>query len=184
MKLWMGMIIIRTTVEIPSLDLYCCAQYPMSMINDSHKSTSTQLENTLHEYFVKKAPALPENIKEIIVKIAPYLTIISLIVTIPALFILLGLGGVVTTMAPLGGMRGVQSTTAVWLSLLFLIPVVILEAMAIPGLFSRSQKAWKFLYWAQIISVISSLVQLQLFNAILSAIIGFYILFQIKSHYK
>lgn len=154
------------------------------MVTESHNGSLAQLENTLHEYFVTKAPALPGNIKELMVKIAPYLTIISLVITIPALLVLIGLGGVVTTMAPLGGIRAVQSTTAVWLSLLLLVPVLILEAMAIPGLFARAIKGWRFLYWAQIISVVSNIVELNILNALLTAIIGFYLLFQVKSHYK
>ena len=35
-----------------------------------------QLESVLEEYLVKKAPGIPANIKELIVKFAPWLTII------------------------------------------------------------------------------------------------------------
>lgn len=144
----------------------------------------TQLEKTLDMYFGKKAPALPNNAKELIVKIAPYLVILSLILTIPAILLIFGLGSVATVFAPLGGVRSVVALPTMWVGILLLVPVVVLEAMAIPGLFSKSAKAWQYMYWAQLISVVSSLVQLNLVSAILSALIGFYLLFQVKSFYK
>ncbi|MEN9407672.1 MAG: hypothetical protein RLZZ455_888 [Candidatus Parcubacteria bacterium] len=149
-----------------------------------NNKTLTQLETTLELYFVKKAPALPLNIKEIIVKIAPYLTIISLILTIPAILLLFGLGSVATMLAPMGGVQTVTGLPTMWLGIVLLIPVVILEAMAIPGLFARKATGWRYMYWAQLVGVVSNLVSLNIMGAIIGAIIGFYFLFQIKSHYK
>lgn len=143
-----------------------------------------QIEQTLDEYFGKKAPQLPQNIKEILVKFAPYLTILGVILTIPAILIIFGLGSVATVLAPMGGVPAVSTLPTMWLSTAFLIPVIILEVMAIPGLFSRSAKAWQYLFWAQLISIISSLLQLNIIGAVLGAAIGFYILFQVKSLYK
>lgn len=154
------------------------------MANANYKDSLKQLEVTLDGFFGKKAPALPQNIKEIIVKIAPYLIIISVIVTLPAIFLLLGLGGLTTMMAPFGDVRSVSSIPTMWISILLLVPVVILEAMAIPGLFSKTATAWKYLYWAQIISVVSSLAQFNIIGAFISALIGFYLLFQVRSLYK
>lgn len=150
----------------------------------NYKNTLNQLEGVIEEYFGKKAPALPANIKEVIVKIAPYLIIVALILTLPAIFVLLGLGGLSTTLAPVGGAQSVSAVPTMWLSILLLIPVVILEAMAIPGLFSRKITAWRYLYWSQLITVVSGLVQFNIIGAITSAVIGFYILFQVKSLYK
>ena len=149
-----------------------------------NNKTLAQLETTLELYFVKKAPALPTNIKEIIVKIAPYLTIISLVLTIPAILVLFGLGSVATMLAPMGGVQTVTGLPTMWLGIVLLIPVVILEAMAIPGLFARKATGWRFMYWAQLVGVVSNLASLNIMGAIIGAIIGFYFLFQIKSHYK
>lgn len=154
------------------------------MVEGTSKNPLTQLEDTLDEYFGKKAPALPQNIREFIVKVAPYLTIIALIFTIPAILFLLGLGSIATMLSPLGGVQSVASGPAMWVGILLLVPVVILEAMAVPGLFSRKAVAWRYVFWAQLISIVSSLVQIQIIGALLSAIIGFYILFQVKSFYK
>lgn len=149
-----------------------------------NNKTLAQLETTLELYFVKKAPALPTNIKEIIVKIAPYLTIISLVLTIPAILVLFGLGSVATMLAPMGGVQTVTGLPTMWLGIVLLIPVVILEAMAIPGLFARKATGWRFMYYAQLVGVVSNLASLNIMGAIIGAIIGFYFLFQIKSHYK
>lgn len=147
-------------------------------------NTLKQLEDTLELYFVKKAPALPTNIKDILVKIAPYLVIISLIMTIPAILLLLGLGGFATTIAPAGGADAVATLPNMWIGIILLIPVVILDAMAVPGLFARKAIGWKYIFWAQLIGVVSSIIQFNIIGGLIGAIIGFYILFQIKSHYK
>ncbi|MEK7185854.1 MAG: hypothetical protein AAB675_00625 [Patescibacteria group bacterium] len=154
------------------------------MSESANKNPLAQLEETLDEYFGKKAPALPQNIKEILVKIAPYLVIIGLIFTIPAILILFGLGSVATVLAPVGGAQSVATVPTMWVGILLLVPVVILEAMAVPGLFSRKIGAWRFVFWATLISIVSSLVQIQILGALLSAVIGFYILFQVKNLYK
>lgn len=153
------------------------------MAKSNYNDVLTQLERTLDEYFGKKAPALPHNIKDLIVKIAPYLVIISVIFMLPALLALVGLGGMMTTFAPFGGMRSVGMVPAMWFSILLFVPVIILEVMAIPGLFSRTITAWRYVYWAQLIAIVASLVQFDIFGAIISALIGFYLLFQIKSFY-
>lgn len=154
------------------------------MAENNYQNYLAQLENTLDEYFNKKAPALPTNIREIIVKIAPYLTILSIIVTLPAILVLLGLGSFATVLAPMGGVQSVSSLPTMWLSIILLIPTIILDAMAIPGLFARSRMGWRYVYWAQLISVVANLLQLNIIGAIIGAFIGFYFLFQVRSYYK
>lgn len=143
-----------------------------------------KLEATLNEYFGKKAPALPPAAKEFIVKVAPYLAILSAILTLPSILLLLGLGSAATILAPFGGVRSVAMLPTMWISILILIPVAILNIIAIPGLFARKAIAWKYMFWGELISVVSSLVKLNIVGAIISALIGFYILFQVKSFYK
>ncbi|HLB61109.1 MAG TPA: hypothetical protein VJL83_05905 [Patescibacteria group bacterium] len=154
------------------------------MAKSNYNNVLTQLERTLDEYFGKKAPALPANVKDIIVKIAPYLVIISVIFMLPGLLALFGLGGMMTAFAPFGGMGSAGMVRGMWVSILLFVPVIILEVMAIPGLFSRTITAWRYVYWGQLIAIVASLVQFDIFGAIISALIGFYILFQIKSFYK
>ena len=56
------------------------------------KSYLKQLEDLLSEYLVKKAPALPANIKEAIVNFAPWVTLVVLILTLPVVLAVFGLG--------------------------------------------------------------------------------------------
>ena len=154
------------------------------MAENNWKGMLGRLEKTLDVYFGKKAPALPQNAKEIIVKIAPILAIIAVVITIPAILVLLGLGGLATVVSPMGGVRSVSALPTMWISILLLIPTIILELMAIPGLFARKMIAWRYMYWAQLISIVSSLIQFNLIGAIISALIGFYLLFQVRNLYK
>jgi branched-subunit amino acid transport protein len=87
-------------------------------------------------------------------------------------------------LAPFGGVQAVSAVPTMWLSIIVLIPVAILEIMAIPGLFAKKAAGWKYMYWAQLVTVVSSLLQLNIIGALISFVIGFYILFQIKSFYK
>lgn len=154
------------------------------MAQANYKEYLNRLENTLNEYFGKKAPALPQNIKGFIVKIAPYLAILLVIFSIPAILAILGLGSLVTMLGPMNNMPYGLSTPMMWINTLALISVTVLNAMAIRGLFSKTEKAWRYMYWAQLIQIIAALLLFNIVGAFISAIIGFYILFQIKSFYK
>jgi len=142
------------------------------MAQSSFPQILSQLETTLEEYFVKKAPPLPENIKEIIVKIAPYLVLLAVVFSIPNFFV------------PGGKMYMTHMAGNLWLSSALLLPVLVLQALAIPGLFNRKKIAWKYMFWAQLIIIVTSLIQLNIGGLIIGGIVGFYILFQVKSLYK
>lgn len=150
----------------------------------SSKNSLSQLEKTLEEYFGKKAPALPQDIKEVIVKLSPYLAILAAIIMVPSIFMLFGLGSLVTVLAPFGGVSSVGLLPNMWFGILILIPVVVLEVMAIPGLFERKITAWRYMYWAQLITAVSSLVKFDIVGAVIVLAIGLYLLFQVKSFYK
>lgn len=134
-----------------------------------------QLETFLDEYMIKKAPfQIPMSGKELIAKIAPYLVILGIIFAIPATILVL----VVSPLLVLGG--GAMAI----ISLLFSLAALVLEAIALPGLFKRTRGAWRLMFYAMIVSIVGSIVGLHLVNAIIGAIIGGYILFQIKEVYK
>jgi hypothetical protein len=61
---------------------------------------------------------------------------------------------------------------------------IVLELMAIPGLFARSIKGWRLLYYATLVGALSSLLSFNVLSGLVSALIGLYFLFQVKSHYK
>jgi len=144
-----------------------------------------QLETLLDEYLGQKAPAMPENIKETLVSFAPYLAIIGIVITIPAVFALLGLGAFVGPFSAFMGpgymMRyGLMYTIGMGA----LVVSAVLEAMAVSGLFKRSMSAWRLMYYSSLVSFASSVLQGSLLGGLIGALIGMYILFQVKAKYK
>ncbi len=134
-----------------------------------------QLEAWLEGVMVKKAPfQIPMGGKNFLAMVAPYLVIIGIVLAIPAtLFVLvtspiLILGG--------GGMAIV--------SFLFSIAALVIEAIALPGLFKRTQASWRLLFYASVVSVLGSIVSFQIVSALIGAIVGWYIIFQVKEVYK
>jgi hypothetical protein len=141
----------------------------------------TEFETMLDDIFGKKAPALPENAKEFLVKAAPYLSILGVVMSLPAIFAVLGLGAIAAPFAALGG---VSAFAGLSFSIIFLIINVVLMVMAIPGLFKRSMGAWRLMFYSTLVSAVSSLVSFSLGGLIIGTAIGFYFLFQLKSYYK
>lgn len=146
------------------------------------KSALGQLESTLETYLVDKAPfAIPSEWKELIVKFAPWISVILMVVALPAILAVLGLGAAVMPFGYLGGMRFGFSYTV---SFVFSIALIILEAMAIPGLFKRSEKGWKLVYYATLLGALQNLITFNLGGLVIGGLISLYVLFQVKSYYK
>jgi len=141
----------------------------------------TQAEKTLDLYFGKKAPAMPENIKELIVKYFPYMIILGLLLTIPGIIMAFGLRSLWAPYAYLGGVR--RSFNFSFWGLLSLVALV-LQALAIPGLLKKSRKSWEYLFYASLVTALASLLNFDLGALVIGSAISFYILFQIKSFYK
>lgn len=139
-----------------------------------------QLEALLTEYLVKKMPALPDGIKEFIVKFSPYFTILMLVIAVPALLAILGFGSFLLPFAALGGALSVWSI----ISLVITILLIGLEIMALPGLFKRKMSAWKLIYYADLVALVQGLFSGNPVGAIIGSLIGLYVLFQVKSYYK
>lgn len=134
------------------------------------------------EKWFAKLPALPANIKEVLVKIAPWL---ALVFGILGVLGSLAATGVVTALSPfmiLGGGLGV-ATGGIVGALLALIGSVLM-LLAFPGLRDRKMTGWKWSFYSESVSVVSLLVALNLVGAVIGALVGFYLLFQIKSYYK
>lgn len=145
------------------------------------KTMMSQLETFFELYLVKKAPSLPNNVKEIIVKYSPYLAVVILLFSLPTLLFVLGLGALVSPFAFLGGVRNGISFS---FGTLILIITLILELMAIPGLFSRKASAWKLVYYATLVNAVYSLITFNLGNLVIGTTLSLYFLFQIKDLYK
>jgi hypothetical protein len=138
------------------------------------ETNTLPLEKELEPIFTKQLPAFPENIKDLFVKIAPFLAIIGVV------FGVLGVG-LTALFSPFAWFAG---SFIYGLGMIFLLIMVILDALAIPGLFAQKMQGWKYMYYAQFVSLIYSLCMGNWFSGILGAFIGFWILFQIKEKYN
>jgi hypothetical protein len=145
-----------------------------------------KLEVTLEEYLGKKAPSLPKEWKEIIVKFAPYLAILSVIFGGFSFLALLGLGAFMAPLGFVGGMMTGRPLLGVGyiVNVLFFGVMILLEGLAISGLFSRSKKAWTFLYWSALVGVVQNIVSFNVGGLIIGGLLSMYFLFQVKEYYK
>lgn len=153
----------------------------MATNSKNYMSYLNNLEEKLNEYFNKKAPALPKKAKEIIVKIAPWLVLIEVILSIPTILSFLGLGMVANPyLAPYTRMYG---ATFIGYAIFWIIEMV-LVAMAFPGLKNRQKKGWNFIFYSTLVGFVPSALYGNLFSLVIGALISFYILFQIREYYK
>ena len=130
-------------------------------------------------YLVKKAPfQLPDGAKEVIVKYGPWITIVLLVIALPPLLFLLGIGSI---LVPFGGVGYARSFG---LAMLFLIAELGLMVMALPGLFARKMSGWRLLFYSQLASIVYSLLSGSIVGAVIGGLIGLYILFQIRLLYS
>lgn len=142
----------------------------------SFNSVMKQLEDTLDVYFRQKLPALPANIKELLVNIAPWLVVVGLVLGSLGLLSLLGIG---SYFRPFVGYSSVFN-----LATIFLIIILILEALAIPGLRAKTKQGWRYIFYASLVAFAQNIIRVDVIGAILGAIISFYILFQVREYYK
>ena len=137
------------------------------------KGLLAQLEAFLDDCMIKKAQ-IPANGKEILAKIAPYLVILGIVLAVPATLLVL----VASPFMIFGG--GILHLVG----FLFALAALVMQAIALPGLFKRAKSSWDMLFYASVVSMIGNVISLNLVGVILGAVIGWYILFQVKALYK
>ncbi len=136
---------------------------------------------TLEGWFAK-APALPKSATDVLVQIAPWLALIFGVLGVLASLAATGLMTALSPMMLLGG--GVGAATGGIVGAVLALVSSVLMLVAFPGLRDRKMAGWKYSFWSEAVSVVSSVVALNLVGAVIGGAIGFYILFQIKSYYK
>ena len=136
------------------------------------------LMGTLEYYFGQKAPQLPAGFKEWLVKFGPWIELILLILAAPMILGLLGLN------IGFRGFLGSYGYASGWgLYSILVAAQLVLQIIALPGLFKRQMAGWNFAFYAMIAGVVASLVMGSIGSAIISVAIGLYFLFQIRSYY-
>jgi hypothetical protein len=134
-----------------------------------------------------KFPQFPDNIKEILVKIAPYLCILGVVFGGLALLAVLGIGVGASAI----GVAAYGSMGIYWVSMGILAIMVVLEGLAISPLMKRQKKGWNNLYYVFLLSLVSGIVGFlgigsfigNLFSLVISFVVGGWILFQTRDKY-
>ena len=130
-------------------------------------------------HLVKKAPIqLPDNAKEWIVQYGPWITLVVLVLTLPVLLAVLGIGTVLMPFA------GVGYATGFGFVAIGLIIEIGLTVMALPGLFARKMSGWTLLFYARLVSLVAGVLSGAVVSALLVALISLYLLFQVRQLYK
>lgn len=147
------------------------------------------LEGWFETMLVKKAPfQIPANGREWIVKAAPWIDLVLLILLLPAILAVFTLGSAVGVFAPA---VGVSVGVFYWVALVVLLLQAVVMGVAIPGLFKRKRGAWRLLYYATLASFLYGMfnwigtpaaVGGLLWGAV-STVISLYILFQVRELY-
>ena len=144
-----------------------------------------EIDRLSTEYFVNKAPfAIPEGWKETIITIMAVFNVIGLIILVPALLVLIGLGAVVAPFAAVGGNANLSLNGIGIVTTLFTIVSFVLMILAAPGLFKREKKAWTYSFYNVLVGVVSNIVTFNVGGLIIGTIINLYVLFQLKSNFK
>lgn len=139
------------------------------------------LEQQLETYFIEKAPfQVPLNIKESIVKYVPWINLVLMIILFPVVLAVLGLGTIFTPVSFLGG---VGAGFSFMLTIIFTVAILILRALALPGLFNRKRSGWVFTYYGDLINVLLNIISLSIIG-LLFDVLFLFILFQVRNYYK
>lgn len=133
--------------------------------------------------YVKKVPALPANIKELLVQFAPWAAILSVVVAIPAVLSIFGMGSYLSAYG-MGGYFFARWGMRYTLMVAFLIANLVLRGLSIKGLFAKSIKGWNFLFYSILLYFVYAIFTFDIVGGIISTLISLYLIFQIRESYK
>lgn len=162
----------------------------------------TKLETSLNDIFVKKAPALPEKAKTIIVQFIPWVTLVlGILAGLSALWLWQWahtVNQLANTVYEWSSSYGVTTQAVdrmnifVWISLLIMLVQAVIYIMAFSPLKSRKKSGWNLLFYASLLYVAYGFVSIfidsyggfgRFIGDLIGAAIGLYFLFQIREHY-
>ncbi|MFO0704065.1 MAG: hypothetical protein U0525_05075 [Patescibacteria group bacterium] len=149
------------------------------------KQYLAEFDKLCTEYLVTKAPfSIPEEWKNLIITIMAWLNVIGIIVAIPVLLALLGLGTILAPLAAISG-QGLNPLSNIGgiIAAVFTVAGLALSIMAAPGLFKREKKAWTLSFYNVLLSMVQSLISFNLGGLIIGGLIGLYVLYQLRSKF-
>ncbi|SKB55241.1 hypothetical protein [Dyadobacter psychrophilus] len=137
------------------------------------------LEKELEPIFLQKFPPFSEAVKEFLVQYGPYFMLVLSIIGIFGLLTALGIGGAALGLGAVSTGIGFNFYLGIALGVITLIMYV----LAFSPLRARKRQGWNLLYYALLIGLVSNLIQLSILGALISGVIGFWVLFQIREKY-
>ncbi len=153
------------------------------------------LENALDGVFGSKSPyQLPTDMKDLFVKIVPWLSLIAGILGFLSAISLWRMAHYLN-ISIVEGMSDYitpQLNLAFWLSLLLTLAFSVLALMAFPGLKAMKKVGWNLMFYSMLANIAYGIASLfysnggvfGLISALIMSAIGFYILFQIRNRYN
>lgn len=144
-------------------------------VNKGLMKQTDSIVTSLEKLF-KGLPHLPENIREVLVKIAPWIALIF-----GALGLLAGIGAM--GVSPIAMFGGARSGMMVFLTGVLTIVSSVLMLLAFPKLKNRSHQGWVYLFWAEALNAVYALLVVSV-GSVLGVLLGLYLLFEIKRYYK
>lgn len=140
----------------------------------------------LDEYFGRRAPALPPNVKELLVQFGGWIAVGILLLSIPLLTLVIGLQ---PHYVSVGGVNyaydyGDAPRFSYFALTIGVVAHFVLLAMAVRGLFGRKMPAWRLAFYAQAARALGSILSGAVVGGLLAGLISFYFLFQVRPLYK
>lgn len=148
----------------------------------SQQNKSTDIVAILEPYFAK-APALPKNAKEMLVKVLPWIALVFGLLGILGSISGLGLLTAFSPVAIFGGAEGMASYGTGFIAAIFWLVSSALMLAAFTGLNGHKLQGWTLLFWSEVASAVGALLSFSL-GGVLGVVIGVYLLYQVKSFYK
>ena len=138
------------------------------------------LERELEPVFLDKFPPFSESVKEFVVQYGPYFILILSVLGLFGLLTAFGIGSVISGMGTVSTSFGISF----YVNILLGIFVLIMYLMAFTPLRARKRSGWNLLYYALLIGIVSNIIQLNIIGTLVSGVLGFWILFQIREKYS
>ena len=135
----------------------------------------------LDYYLATKAPfQLPANVREVLARAAPWIALVLLILSLGPALHFLGIRGGWRWFHRdpyfMAGIRVIGIAYLVYVALLFL---------ALPGLFNRRASGWSLALYAELWSILISVVLVgNIIGGLLGGLIALYLLFQIRPYFQ
>ncbi len=143
------------------------------------KNTIDGYIDSVGDYF-KKLPELPRGGREFFVMVLPW---IALIFGILGVLSAISSFGLFSYFAPGMYWGGADVVGRGMLSVVLALVSSVLLLMAFKGTKEKKAQGWKLFYYSEVVMLVSNIILFSV-GGIIMTLLGFYILYQIRSYYK